>query len=123
LFLSIVLDFGGNYYKRKYFYSIIKCICTLGVAAPALAASASGNWTSSIQWDANGVSETGTVNRSSSTTFTLRVMRANGDTIGTKTVRIAKNYSDVHICWGQPALDRYGEVITSSSAHDPWFNS
>lgn len=77
--------------------SVFALVSLLGVAAPDLAASASGNWTSSIQWDANGVSETGTVNRSSSTTFTLRVMRANGDTIGTKTVRIAKNYSDVHI--------------------------
>ncbi|HEM3598907.1 TPA: hypothetical protein ACGO1J_002048 [Streptococcus suis] len=93
----------------------------IGTAAPVLAAS--GNWTSVIQWDANGVSETGTVNRSGSTTFTLKVMRANGATIGSKTVRIGTNKSDVHICWGQPALDRYGEVITSSTSHDPWFNS
>ena len=50
-------------------------------------------------------------------------MRANGATIGSKTVRIGTNKSDVHICWGQPALDRYGEVITSSTSHDPWFNS
>ncbi|MGF3195474.1 hypothetical protein [Facklamia sp. P13055] len=95
--------------------------CIIGTAVPALAAS--GHWKSVIQWDANGVSETGSVNRSSITTFTLRVMRANGDIIGTKTVRIGKNKSDVHVCWGQPALDRYGEVINSSPVHDPWFNS
>ncbi|MET3557720.1 hypothetical protein ABID29_000830 [Streptococcus rupicaprae] len=95
--------------------------CVIGTAVPVLAAS--GHWTSVIQWDANGISETGTVNRSGSTTFTLKVMRANGDTIGSKTVRIGKNKSDVHICWRQPALDRYGEVITSSPVHDPWFNS
>ena len=103
--------------------SVIAFSCLIGAAVPVLAASASGGWTSVIQWDANGVSETGTVNRSAATNFTLKVMRANGDTIGSKTVRIAKNHSDVHICWGQPALDRYGQIITSSQAHDPWFDS
>ncbi|MEY8463758.1 hypothetical protein [Streptococcus merionis] len=103
--------------------SVVAFSCIIGTTAPVLAASASGNWTSAIQWDANGVSETGTVNRSDTRSFTLKVMRANGDTIGSKTVRIGKNKSDVHICWGQPALDRYGEVITSSQSHDPWFNS
>ena len=102
--------------RRKIFvalFSVVTFISLIGLAAPVSAASASGFWTSHIQWDANGVSETGSVNRGAMTFFTLSVMRANGDTIGTKTVRIAKDHSDVHIAWGQPALDKEERRVLS----------
>lgn len=112
--------------KKRVFlalFSLLTFVTLIYTATSVAAASAKGNWTSAIRWDANGVSETGTVNRRNLNTFILKVKRANHDTIGTKTVTIKKNSKDVHICWGQPGLDRYGQVLTSCQAHDPWFNS
>lgn len=44
--------------------SVVVFSSIIGTTAPALAAS--GNWRSVTQWDANGVSETGAVNRTAS---------------------------------------------------------
>ena len=100
--------------------SLLAFVLTIGLSQSAMAAS--GDQKSVIQWDANGVSQTGATNRSSATRFNLRVMRANHSTIGQKTVTIGKNRQDYHTAWGQPALDRYGEVRTACPNYDPWFN-
>ncbi|EGO5016471.1 hypothetical protein ACJX4N_002511 [Enterococcus faecalis] len=84
---------------------------------------ASGNWNSVTATDLNGLSQTGTVNRSSSTSFTLAIKYSNGSNVGSKTVTIASGASNYHDAWGTPFQEKYGSVNTSSTNHDPWFNA
>lgn len=92
-------------------------------AIPSYVSGASGNWSSVIRWDGNGLSEVGTTNRSNTAKFRLIVMRANHSIIGEKVTMIGMNRSNSHQAWGQPGLDRYGLIQTTSPRHDPWFKS
>lgn len=83
-----------------------------------------GRWRSANLWDGNGMSQVGTVNRSSYSGFDLFVFRANHDQMGYKQVYLNTNQVGEHTMWGQPLLDRYGVVVPYNTGvvHDPWFN-
>lgn len=84
-----------------------------------------GNWVSRWQWDANGASGVGTANAQNETGhYTLRVIRAGGSWIGNKNVVLGKNQSASATFWGQPLLDRQGQVLIAARYwHAPWFNA
>ena len=69
------------------------------------------------------MSETGSVNRTSSATFELGVRTGGEVLVGHKTVTIAKGAQDYHDCWGGLNTDKYGFVKTKSANHDPWFDA
>ncbi len=109
--------------KRKIF-----CLLVLGlffVSGITSVHAAQGNWSSSWQWDANGVSGVGTSNAQNETGhYSLRVVRAGGSWIGNKSVVLGPNQSSSAQFWGQPLLDRQGQVLIAPRFHHvPWFNS
>ncbi|BDD39572.1 hypothetical protein [Streptococcus ruminantium] len=97
--------------------SVVFLFCSGSVFA------AQGSWTSSFQFDFNGVSEVGTTNAFSETGhFTLRVVRATGQWIGHSNHTLGPHQSAANSFWGQPGLDRQGQVIINSRYwHTPWF--
>lgn len=92
-------------------------------AIPTLAAQ--GTWASAFQWDANGVSSVGTTNSyPDQGHFQLRVVRATGDIIGNETHVLKEHQSASATFWGQPFLDRQGQVLCSPQYwHSPWFDA
>lgn len=56
--------------------------------------------------------------------YNLRVVRAGGVWIGDKSVTLSPNQSASADFWGQPLLDRQGQVlIVPRYYHAPWFNA
>lgn len=91
--------------------------------SPITAFAASGDWTSVTAADFNGLSETGTVNRAATTTFTIGVKYTDNGLVGSKITTISKGGTEYHQCWGVPFRDKHGFVNTRSKSHDPWFDA
>jgi hypothetical protein len=108
--------------KKKLIGVLFFTVLLFGVAPTAHAAQ--GNWVSTWQWDANGVSSVGTANATNETgNFTFRVVRAGGAWIGNQNVTLRANQSSSASFWGQPFLDRQGQVLIAARFwHAPWFS-
>ena len=109
--------------KKKLSLMILGLLVIFSLSLPSVQA-AQGTWNSSWQWDANGVSSIGTANaQNESGYFSLRVIRAGNQFIGNKNVLLAPNQSASTSFWGQPLLDRQGQVLVSDRYyHTPWFD-
>lgn len=84
---------------------------------------ASGNWDSVVANDLNGLSQVGTTNRTTKTSFTLSVRNSDRSSVGSKKVTIANGASDYHDVWGAPFREKYGHITTGSKDHDSWFDA
>lgn len=109
--------------KRKFFGALVSVMFFVSISSAVYAAQ--GNWESSWQWDANGVSSVGTANAQNETVhYSLRVVRAGGAWIGNKNVTLGPNQSSSSSFWGQPLLDRQGQVLIAPRFyHAPWFDA
>lgn len=110
---------------KKFKSLIFLSLTSLSLISGTTAYAAQGTWFSSFQFDANGVSEVGTTNAYTEVGhFAFRVVRANGAWIGYSTHTIGPHQSASNNYWGQPALDRQGQVIINGRYwHTPWFDS
>jgi hypothetical protein len=113
---------GGANVLKKVGLSLFVAVGLLFLSGFGVNAS-TGNWKSAWGWDLNGVSSVWTANADSQTKdVTLKVVRGSGALIGQKSGQIAENKTIEHTCWGQPLLDRQGQVFITGS-HVPGFNS
>lgn len=113
---------GENIMKIVKKVSVLVFVIFLMTLSSSVLA-AQGSWYSKFQFDNDGVSNVGTSNSYNETGhFTFRVVRATGAWIGMKNYTIAPNKSAATSFWGQPFLDRQGQVIINSRYwHSPWF--
>lgn len=111
--------------KKRLFGVLAVTLFFVGGGGATTVYAAQGNWTSSWQWDANSVSGVGTANAQNETGhYNLRVVRAGGAWIGDKSVTLSPNQSASADFWGQPLLDRQGQVLIAPRYyHAPWFNA
>ena len=110
---------------KKFKSLIILSLASLSLIYGTTAFVAQGSQFSNFQFDANGVSGVGTSNAFTEVGhFTFRVVRANGDWIGYSNHTIGPHQSASNNYWGQPALNRQGQVIINGRyQHTPWFDS
>ncbi|MBF9683432.1 MULTISPECIES: hypothetical protein [Streptococcus] len=110
---------------RKFKSLIFLSLASLSLISGTAAFAAQGSWFSNFQFDVNGVSGVGTSNSFNEVGhFTFRVIRADGSWIGYSNHTIGPDQSASNSYWGQPALDRQGQVIINNRYwHTPWFNS
>lgn len=111
--------------KKKVVLSALLVCVTCGILVSPSVYAVKGHWESDWAWDGDGHSVVGTANASDDTgEFTLRVVRGGNKWIGYKNVRLKPNQSSEAGFWGQPFLDRRGEVLISPSYyHAPWFRA
>ncbi|WP_270345981.1 hypothetical protein [Enterococcus thailandicus] len=87
--------------KKRLFGVLAVTLFFVGGGGATTVYAAQGNWTSSWQWDANGVSGVGTANAQNETGhYNLRVVRAGGAWIGDKSVTLSPNQSASADFWG-----------------------
>lgn len=109
---------------KKRIFLVISSLFLVLIFTPILALSARGTWNSKWLFDRNGYSEIGTGNASSENGhFSLRVIRGDNQWIGNRNVVLGPNQQVSAGFWGQPFLDRKGQVIIAARYyHSPWFN-
>lgn len=114
---------GGILMKKNLLGLLVLALFFISGATSVYAAQ--GNWTSTWQWDANGVSGVGTSNAQNETGhYSLRVVRGGGAWIGNQNAVLGPNQSSSAQFWGQALLDRQGQVLIAPRFyHAPWFNA
>lgn len=110
---------------KKFKLLVLLSLSSIFLVSGSVAFAAQGSWFSNFQFDANGLSGVGTSNLNTVVGhFTFRVVRATGEWIGYSNHTIGPHQSASNSYWGQPGLDRQGQVIINSSYwHSPWFDS